>query len=149
MPAKIDFGIPVGNERADRPLPVVQVPDRKGENDPSEILSLLAIQFEPADGDPMTWMEPIAVAIAGELLLQPAIPLLISKLQADRDDWTNEQCDEALAKIGGDETAQAIARGWESSWHFRLYAASALVPVGFAAMQFTPPSPSPGETFFR
>jgi hypothetical protein len=90
------------------------------------VMSLLATKVEKIEGNPMTWMEGLAIGIAGELRIKPAIPVLIGKLRADLGDWINQECTNALSKIGGDEVAVAIEKEFESTWEFRLYAADVL-----------------------
>jgi hypothetical protein len=90
------------------------------------VLSLLAMNIDEESGNPTAWMERLAVVIAGEMRLKPAIPHLIAKLTAELGDWISDRCCRALSKIGGDEVADAVCREFESSWDFRIYAAGVL-----------------------
>ena len=92
----------------------------------NRVMSLLAMEVEHVDGNPMTWMEGFAVGIAGEMRLTAAVPHLVKKLRADIDDWINDECGEALSKIGGDEVVEAVCQEFSSTWEFRLYAAPVL-----------------------
>jgi len=90
------------------------------------ILGLLDKKVEDYDTDPMGLMEIFLVELAGEMRLEPAIPLIVKKLREDGD-FLLEEGIEALGKIGTDAAAEAITEGWlEASWDYRLYATTAL-----------------------
>ncbi len=88
----------------------------------AKVLDILAHEIEDCTDNPMKWMEPCLVRLAGELRLQQAIPLLIEKLHED-DETLNPDCVRSLVKIGGDEVVDAVADGFrEAEWGFRLTA---------------------------
>lgn len=93
------------------------------------ILDLLQKEIEDFDNDPMVLMEEFMVILAGEMRLERAIPLIVTKLHALRE-VLSEQCIDALGKIGTDAAAEAVTNGWlESEWDYRLYATSALEKI--------------------
>ena len=74
----------------------------------------------------MTWLEVFLVDLAGEMRLESAVPLIVSKLY-EEGDVLNEDCVQALAKIGTDEAALKLAEGFGAApFHYRLHAADAL-----------------------
>jgi hypothetical protein len=61
--------------------------------------------------------------------LERAIPLIVKKLH-ECGEILSEQCVEALAKIGTDAAAKAVAEGWlDAEWDYRVYASSALEKI--------------------
>lgn len=91
-----------------------------------EVLGVLSETYEDVVGDPMGWLEPLAVEIAGEMRLEPAVPLLVERLWIDAD-WLREQCMDALAKIGTDAIVEGIVERFPGSpWHCKLFASGAL-----------------------
>ncbi len=71
------------------------------------VLNILSAEVDPSDG-PMTWMEPFAVRLAGEMRLHEAVPMIINKLYAD-DDFLNHECHWALVQIGTDDVVGALS----------------------------------------
>jgi hypothetical protein len=74
-------------------------------------------------------METFAARMAGEMQLEAAIPLIITKLKegGKEAEWLNEQCEIALVKIGDDATVRAVAEMYrEGDWHFRMAACNVL-----------------------
>jgi HEAT repeat protein len=107
---------------------VVEALARKGEKYVDRILDLLGKEIEDFENDPMSWLEIFLVMLAGEMRLKPAIPLVVKKLHAMGE--IQEQCVEALVKIGTDAAAEAVAEGWlDAEWDYRLYATSALEEI--------------------
>jgi SEC-C motif len=105
---------------------VVKALAHQGEKYVERVLDLLGKKVEDFETDPMTWLEIFLVELAGEMRLEPAIPLIVDKLH-ECGELLSEQCVEALGKIGTDAAAQAVAEGWlEAVWDYRLYASSAL-----------------------
>jgi len=89
-------------------------------------LDLLSETCEELTDNPMSWMEPLAVELAGEMHLEPAVPPLVERLWIDAD-WLRDQCMEALAKIGTDAIVRGIVERFPGSpWHCKLYASAAL-----------------------
>lgn len=74
------------------------------------VLDILAETITDLESNPKVWMETFAVRMAGQMRLEPAIPLLIGKLKEEDEEaeWLREQCEIALVKIGGDEVKPAI-----------------------------------------
>jgi hypothetical protein len=86
------------------------------------VLSILSQEIENYTDNPVIWMEPCIVRLAGELQLQRAVPLLVRKLQED-DETLNADCIRALVKIGTDEVVDALADAYgETEWGFRFSA---------------------------
>jgi hypothetical protein len=88
------------------------------------MLSLLAEEIEDYTDNPMLWMEPCIVRLAGELRLQRAIPLVIKKLH---EETLESDCTRFLVKIGTDEVVDALAADFaRAAWRFRVSAAEIL-----------------------
>ena len=89
-------------------------------------MALLAQQVENHENNPMRWMEPLMVRLAGELRHQPAIPFIVGK-QHQEGEVTSEECLKALVKFGTDGVVQALRDAYlAGSWHFRLYVSGVL-----------------------
>jgi hypothetical protein len=115
-PSDVDFG------HASR---VVEALARRGEAYADRFLDLLGTPVKDFETDPMTWLEIFLVMLAGEMRLERAIPRVVQKLHLCGE-VLSEQAVEALAKIGTDAAAEAVAEGWlEVVWDYRLYASSA------------------------
>ena len=72
---------------------------------------------------PLNWMLPLVIRLAGLARLDSTIPLLISNLLADNDDLSNEECAEALTRIGKPAVVETITSAYPTApHHFRLYA---------------------------
>lgn len=92
-----------------------------------QTLAILSQKIDNFKNNPMKWMEPLAIRLAGELRSQDAIGLIITKLHDDDGDLVNEESVDALTKIGSDAVLEAIMKVFpEAPWHFQLYAASVL-----------------------
>jgi hypothetical protein len=105
---------------------VVEALARQGGKYTDQILTLLSQKIDTYVNNPMTWMEIFLVMLAGEMRLQPAIPLLVAKLR-NFDEFLAENCVTALEKIGTDQAALALTDGFlKQSWDYRLYASGAL-----------------------
>ena len=90
-------------------------------------MAILTQKIDNLDNNPIKWMEPLAIRLAGELRLQEAIPLIVTKLYEDGGDLVNEESVDALTKIGSDAVLEAIIKVFpEAPWHFQLYASSVL-----------------------
>jgi hypothetical protein len=112
--------------RYDEGEQVVEALARDGERHAGRMMALLAVRVEGYENNPMKWLEPLMVRLAGELRHQPAISLIVRKLHQDAE-VTSEECLTALAKIGTDGAVQALRDAYPgASWHFRLYATGAL-----------------------
>jgi hypothetical protein len=108
---------------------VVEALARQGQKCVDRILHLLDQEVKDFETDPMSWLEIFLVMLAGEMRLEPAAPLVVKKLHANGE-ILSEECVEALAKIGTDAAAEAVAEGWlQSDWDYRLYASGALEKI--------------------
>ena len=88
-----------------------------------KVLELLAQNVKDYTNDPMKWMEPCIVRLAGELRLQSAIPLLVNKLHDD-DEILAPECIRSLARIGTDEVVDALANEFRKhTWPCRVHIA--------------------------
>lgn len=102
---------------------------RQKDRSADKALAILAEKIEDLKSNPKVWMEVFAVRMAGEMRLEPAVPLIIEKLKegGEEAEWLGEQCEAALMKIGGNVVVQAMAdlyRGGE--WHLRMAACNVL-----------------------
>jgi uncharacterized protein YchJ len=69
----------------------------------------------------------MAVRLAGAVRLESAIPLLIAKMLADHDGILNEDCSQALVRIGTPEVLEAVAEAYPTAPRaFRMYATGPL-----------------------
>ena len=102
---------------------------REKEKYSEKVLGILGEKIEDLESNPKVWMETFAVRMAGEMRLEPAIPLIITKLKERGEEakWLNELCESALVKIGGDATIQAVADLYrQGDWHLRMAACNVL-----------------------
>jgi len=77
--------------------------------------------------NPMMWLEPLAVRLAGQAQLNTSIPLIVAKLLEDGDDILNQECGEALTRIGTPAVLEAVAEAFPTAeQHFRIYASGPL-----------------------
>lgn len=105
---------------------IVEALSRYGQECEAKVRELLAVKIHDYSHDPMKWMEPLAVRLAGEAQLESAIPLLIAKLHED-DDLLGETCQRALSKIGTPAVLEAVAEAYpKAPYHFRLYGSGPL-----------------------
>jgi hypothetical protein len=90
---------------------LIEAISRHRDRNAEKVLGVLAEKIEDLESNPKAWMEIFAVKMAGEMRLEPAIPLIIAKLREgdEEDEWLNEQCESALVKIGGDAAIHAVA----------------------------------------
>lgn len=104
---------------------VIQALGRQAERFTDRLLTSLSQKIEDREDNPMTWMEIFLVMLAGEMRLEPAIPLIVAKLH-DFGELLAEECVTALAKIGTDQAALALGEGFlAEGWDYRLYASGA------------------------
>lgn len=78
------------------------------------VLEIIAREPPEADDDPLGWLQPLAVRLAGEMRLTDAVETLIAKIQEDAD-LVCEEADEALAKIGSLKAIELAAEAWDPS----------------------------------
>ena len=109
---------------------IVEVLARHGQCCESKVHAILGGRAEDYTHSPLRWMEPLGAKLAGLAHLESAIPLLISKLSEDGGDVLNEQCAEALARIGTPAVLHAVeASFFEGNHHFRQYATEPLEKI--------------------
>ncbi len=112
----------VGDVRWTEGLDLMEELARQGNRHADRAMDLLKVKVENYEGNPLAWMEPLAVRLAGGLRHEPAIPLVVTKLHEDAD-VLSEQCQYALVRIGTDAVVRAVREAYPTAeWHFRLYA---------------------------
>jgi len=105
---------------------VVEALARYGQNCESKVHAVLN-QTTDDDWHPLHWLQPLVIRLAGLARLDSTIPLIISSLLADNGDLSNEECAEALTRIGTSAVVAAIAATYPTApHHFRIYAMGAL-----------------------
>jgi hypothetical protein len=105
---------------------LVEAVARNGEKYSDRVLALLAEEIDDVSDSPMKWLEPLAAQLAGEIRLEAAIPYIIGKLKI-KADFLNEECVQALIKIGTDSAVEAIYEPFaKADWHYRLFASEPL-----------------------
>jgi hypothetical protein len=77
-----------------------------------------------------TWKEGFAIRLAGEMKLEAAIPLMLTTLHEAPDDWINEECHRAFAKIGSEAVIAHFANDYpQREWFERLSIACTLEDI--------------------
>ena len=105
---------------------IVEALARWGQECEPKVRELLAIKLDDYRNHPMRWMEPLVIGLAGKAHLESTVPLIVAKLHEDGD-LLNEECQEALSRIGTPGVLHAIARDFPTAEeHFRIYAAGPL-----------------------
>jgi SEC-C motif len=106
---------------------IVEALARYGQECEPKIRKLLAVKLDDYTHHPMKWLEPLAVRLAGQARLESTIPLIVAKLQEDGGDLLNEECAEALTRIGTPTVLHAVAHAFPTAGHhFRIYATGPL-----------------------
>ncbi len=102
---------------------IVEALARFGERCEEKVHAILGQKREDYTNDPRAWMEPLVARLTGQARLGSAIPLLITKLLEDGGDLLNEECAQALTRIGSPAVLNAISKAFPGApHHFRLYA---------------------------
>jgi len=110
----------------DEPGRLVEAIARHGDRYAARVLGTLQEEIEDFEGHPMRWMEPMVVRLAGEMKLEPAIPMLVEKLHEDGG-LLLEECQDALARIGTDAVVEELCRDYaDGHWSYRLGVAAVL-----------------------
>jgi hypothetical protein len=105
---------------------IVEALARHSQTCEEKVHSLLIQKIDDYRHNPMKWLEPLAVRLAGQAHLESTIPLIVAKLHEDAD-LLSEECVEALARIGTPEVLEAVTEAFPTAEdHFRLYAAGML-----------------------
>lgn len=106
---------------------IVEALARYGQECEPKVRDWMAVKLDDDSHRPMKWMEPLVVRLAGQAHLESTVPLIVSKLLEDGGDLLNEECAEALTRIGTPAVLHAIAQAFPTSeQHFRLYATNPL-----------------------
>ncbi len=106
---------------------IVEALSRCGDECEEKIHNILKQKIEDYNNNPMKWLEPLMVRLAGEMQLDSTVPTLVAKLVEDGGDLLNEECAEALSRIGTPAVVNAVSDIYtKSPHHFRLYAAGSL-----------------------
>jgi hypothetical protein len=109
---------------------IVEALARHGEECAERVRTVLASRIEGDEDTPMAWMEPLVARLAGQAHLDSTIPLLVAKLREDGGDVLNEECAEALARIGTPEVLHAVAAAFPGAEdHFRIYSIKPLEAI--------------------
>lgn len=84
---------------------------------------LLSVTVHDRSRDAMGWMEPLVVRLAGLVRCEATVPVIVGKLLEDGGDVLNEQCAEALTRIGTPSVLHAIADAYSTAIpSFRIFA---------------------------
>ena len=106
---------------------VVEALARYGQDCEPKVREWLAVKLDDYTHHPMKWLEPLVVRLAGQAQLESTIPLIVGKLLGDGGDLLNEECAEALTRIGTPAVLHAVAEAFPAAeHHFRLYATNPL-----------------------
>jgi hypothetical protein len=122
-----------GKDKEDIPLKyanhIVEALARMGNGCEERIRSVLSQQVVSLENNPLKWMEPLMIELAGRLRLERTIPLIVEKLHED-DDFLAPRCADALTRIGTDAVMKAVAdQFFDGEQHFRIYAIGPLEHV--------------------
>jgi hypothetical protein len=105
---------------------IVEALARKGGDCEGRVRDILSEKVQD-DHSPLKWMGPLAVRLAGQARLESAVPPIVGKLLEDGGDLSNEECAEALTRIGSPAVLDAVAEAFPSAeHHYRLYATNPL-----------------------
>lgn len=106
---------------------IVEALARYGPQCEGKVHAILSQKVDDYHHDLMKWLGPLAVRLAGQAQLAATIPLLVAKMLEDGGDLLNEECAEALTRIGTPAVLEAIAEAFpKGGHHFRLYATGPL-----------------------
>lgn len=106
---------------------IVEALARSGGDCEGKVRAILSQTVDDYRHSPMKWIEPLVVRLAGQARLESAIPLVVAKLGEDGGDLLNEECAEALTRIGTPAVLHAVAEVFPTAeHHFRLYATGSL-----------------------
>jgi hypothetical protein len=106
---------------------IVEALARYGQECEPKVREWLAVKLDDYTDHPMKWLEPLVVRLAGQAHLESTIPLIVAKLLEDGGDLLNEECTEALTRIGTPAVLHAVAEAFPTAeQHFRIYATNPL-----------------------
>jgi len=99
---------------------------RIGDDVEQRVLSVLSQKIKSFEHNPMKWMEPLMVILAGLHDMEAAVPVILGKLH-EEDSLLAGYCVEALSRVGTDAVIAAVANDFaDADRHFRLYASGVL-----------------------
>jgi hypothetical protein len=102
---------------------IVEALARHGQDCEAKVRAVLSQKVDDYHHHPLKWLEPLVVRLAGQVHLEAAIPLIVAKLLEDAGDLGNQECAEALTRIGTPAVLEAVAEAFPRAEHsFRLYA---------------------------
>ena len=105
---------------------LVEAISRDGAKQAERVADLLSRPVSGV-GDPLAWMEIVVAKLAGLLRVESLAPLLVAKLKLDHGDFVDDECRDALVRIGSDAAVDAITKDFSSTpWEYRLYGSAAL-----------------------
>jgi hypothetical protein len=105
---------------------IVEALARYGQDCEAKINERLSVQVDDYSHHPMKWLEPLLVRLAGQAHLESTIPLIVAKFDEDAE-LLNEECAEALTRIGSPAVLRAIAEAFPTAERdFRLYSTGPL-----------------------
>ena len=106
---------------------IVEALARYGRESEPKVRALLSQKVTDYTHNLMTWLEPLAVRLGGQARLDATIPLIVAKLLEDGGDILNQECGEALTRIGNPAVLEAVAEAFPTAeQHFRIYASGPL-----------------------
>jgi len=106
---------------------IVEALARYGRESEPKVQALLSQKVADYTHNPLMWLEPLAVRLAGQAHLDTTVPLLIAKLLEDGGDILNQECAEALTRIGTPAVLEAVAEAFPTAeQHFRIYVSGLL-----------------------
>ncbi len=106
---------------------VVEALARYGQECEPRVREWMAVRLDDYRHHRLKWLEPLVVRLAGLTHLESTIPLIVGKLLEDASDLLNEECAEALTRIGTPAVLNAIAEEFPASeQHFFIYAMNPL-----------------------
>jgi hypothetical protein len=106
---------------------IVEALARYGPKSEQKVRALLSQEVTDYTHNPMMWLEPLAVRLAGQAHLGTTIPFIVAKLLEDGGDILNQECAEALTRIGTPALLAAVAEAFpKAELHFRIYASGPL-----------------------
>ena len=109
---------------------IVEALARYGQESEEKVCALLSQKVTDYTHNPMMWLEPLVVRLAGQAHLDTTIPLIVAKLLEDGGDILNQECAEALTRIGTPAVLEAVAEAFpKAEQHFRIYASGPLESI--------------------
>jgi len=101
---------------------VVEALARFGQECEPKVLQWLSVVPDDPQFPLMRWLEPLVVSLAGQVRLESTVPILVGKLRENTDDLLNDECVEALVRIGTPAVLHAIAEAYpRSEPEWRMY----------------------------